>query len=192
MKKANTEEQRFFAKVKKSRRADGCWTWTATGTFASRKFGRLVRPRRWMWAHVHDGQLPDSDRIVRVRCGNSDCVRPEHLYLFWKGRRSDTHCSRGHSISDDNGYWLTDGTWLCRPCKRDLARKYREDPEFRAKQVEQSRTYMAEHPEKYEAKKIRQRERYAMDPAYRAKIREASKRRREKRRESQAQTAEAS
>lgn len=192
MRKANTEERRFFAKVKKARRADGCWTWTATGTFASRQFGRLVRPRRWMWAYTHDGQLPGPDQIVRVNCGNFACVRPEHLYLFWKGRRSDTHCSRDHLITQDNGYWLEDGTWLCRPCKRDLARKYRTDPQFRAKQVEQSRTYMAAHPEKYEAKKDRQRQRYATDPAYREMIRQAAKRRREKLREGEAPEAQAS
>lgn len=187
----STEKQRFFAKVKKSRSGTKCWNWTATGTFASNEFKRLVRPRRWMWAYVHGGQLPDDEHIVRATCGNSKCVKPDHLYLFWKGTRSETHCSRGHEITDDNGYWLADGTWLCRPCKRDLARKYRRDPKFRAKQVEQSRTYMASHPDKYVQKKAKQRERYATDPEYRERVREASRLRRErKRRERQGATGD--
>jgi hypothetical protein len=67
---------------------------------------------------------------------------------------------------------------VCRPCKRDHSRRYRQDPQFRADQAAASARYIAADPGRAERKKQRQRQRYRNDPDYRARSRAAARERR--------------
>lgn len=82
---------RFFRHVIK--RQDGCWIWTGApardghGQFSVFTDGkeRNWRAHRlsWTWAN---GDIPKG-MWVYARCGNKQCVNPDHLYL---GKRLDT------------------------------------------------------------------------------------------------------
>lgn len=178
--KTESDLRRFWSKVGVQSSAEGgCWLWLASGGFFSSVAGRLVSPRRYAWARIRGEEVP-ADTILRATCKVKACVNPGHMKLLWKGKRSDTHCSRGHKIEEANGYWAKDGTWTCRVCKRDHHRVYRKDPEFRARQAAYSRDYARRNRASIEAKKERARRRYAEDPVYRARALENARQRRER------------
>jgi hypothetical protein len=84
---AHEHTERFQSLVQ---RADGdaCWTWTGNrskrrdgslsyGRFCIGKDCQLAHRVAWM---ISNGPIPD-DQVVRHRCDNVACVRPDHLAL---------------------------------------------------------------------------------------------------------------
>lgn len=72
---------RFWARVAKT---EGCWIWT--GGTTGEGYGDLTYQRRRHLAHRFAWQLTNARSIpegvvVRHRCDNPPCVRPEHLEL---------------------------------------------------------------------------------------------------------------
>ena len=64
-------------------RVGGCWEWQ--GAFDTKGYGRIVIDRREVRAHrfsyeLANGPIPSGQHVM-WRCGNSRCVRPDHLYL---------------------------------------------------------------------------------------------------------------
>lgn len=182
----STDAERFWAKVDKEAAAQdgtGCWIWTESGRFGLSHGRSSVTPRRFAWEALQedlDLELLTQDLILRMSCGRGDCVNPEHMEMVSKPLRrpGSTSCARGHTMDEENGYWAKDGTWVCRPCKRDHFRRYRQDPEFRAKQSAASARYIAADPQRAEHKRQRQLQRYRDDPEYRARIKAAAHARR--------------
>lgn len=87
--------RRFWGKVKKRR--SGCWEWTGARTpFGHGKFwlnGHVVRAHR-VAARVHD--LPP-EIVVRHRCDNPSCVRPDHLEIGTVQENVNDRQRRGRS-----------------------------------------------------------------------------------------------
>ena len=96
-----TLEERFWAKVDK---ADGhgpngdCWVWTAYrdefgyGRFNRRGFSGGMAHRTSYDLNV--GRIPDG-MLVRHKCDNPSCVRPEHLELGDDQDNSNDQVARG-------------------------------------------------------------------------------------------------
>lgn len=80
---ALTLEDRFWPKVNKT---DRCWLWTAALSPAG--YGRIGDKSKtcgWALAHrasweIANGPIPDGE-LVRHKCNNPPCVRPDHLEL---------------------------------------------------------------------------------------------------------------
>ena len=61
----------------------GCWEWQ--GAFDTKGYGRIVVDRKEVRAHrfsyeLANGPIPSGLHVL-WRCGNTRCVRPDHLYL---------------------------------------------------------------------------------------------------------------
>ena len=61
----------------------GCWEWQ--GAFDTKGYGRIVIDRREVRAHrfsyeLANGPIPSGQHVL-WHCGNTQCVRPDHLYL---------------------------------------------------------------------------------------------------------------
>ena len=71
--------ERFFAKVNKT---DECWLWTGslcgTGYGRFRINGKLYGAHRVSWL-IAGNTIPDDKPVMRHKCRNKNCVRPEHL-----------------------------------------------------------------------------------------------------------------
>jgi hypothetical protein len=76
-----TFEQRLWSRIDAS--GDGCWEWTGYRTRAG--YGqigngrKLVAAHRAAWASAN-GEIP-AGMLVRHRCDNPPCCRPDHLEL---------------------------------------------------------------------------------------------------------------
>jgi len=118
-----------------------CWEWEGNRT--SNGYGRMHvseagKPRE-IGAHrfsyeLHFGPIPvvdDDNRkvVVRHKCDNPGCVRPEHLELgntsqnmldcSSRGRhpeKNKTHCPHGHEYNEVNTYIRPNGHRKCRVC----------------------------------------------------------------------------
>jgi hypothetical protein len=71
--------ERFFSKVNKT---DECWLWTAT--INNRGYGQFRIDRKTRLAHkiswlIAGNTIPDDKPLLRHKCRNRNCVRPEHL-----------------------------------------------------------------------------------------------------------------
>ena len=99
------DAQRFWSKVNKKKRKDGCWIWEGTrnkktgrGHYAPVRFqGEYVRENRptvqahvWAWILTHGNrplghglQRGSAGIILRHICGNGHlaCVNPDHLRI---------------------------------------------------------------------------------------------------------------
>lgn len=123
----------------------GCWHWTGTvssGGYGSRARGDgtpgSVLAHRFAYEQEH-GPIPDGHQIHHV-CGVRTCVRVSHLELvtpaehaqrhprpktakpkpIWTGgsnggRPPQTHCVRGHEMSEDNVLRSSGRRW-CKAC----------------------------------------------------------------------------
>jgi hypothetical protein len=79
--RGTTAADRFWANVDRS---GDCWRWTGhigrNNRYGMlRVNGRSVKAHRFSW-ELHFGPVP-SGLVVRHRCDNPVCVRPEHLQL---------------------------------------------------------------------------------------------------------------
>lgn len=102
-------------------RVTGCWNWTGPikrcegrpGTPHVTYKNQFIRAQRWAWA-LHHGR--DTHRPIRTACGNSLCVRPDHLVERTAPAKK---CARGHPFDDTNTY-ITPSTGFrrCLACKR--------------------------------------------------------------------------
>ena len=136
---------RFWAKVRRVDDAGSCWEWTGS-CFAS-GYGQfaLSQPRRKAYAHrvawgLAFGPIPNG-LFVCHHCDNRRCLRPDHLFLgtqahnvrdairkgrlnvsgLLPGRSKQTHCKRGHPLTDGNVYVYSDGGRRCRQCVLERA-----------------------------------------------------------------------
>jgi len=127
-----------------------CWLWTGTktpGGYAQAAMSAKTRGdytpgakvvhvvvHRWTY-ELHVGPIPaglDLDHLCRVR----NCVNPWHLEPVtrsvnlkravgigsqWSKR---THCSAGHEYTPENMTRATDGSRVCRTCRREISARY--------------------------------------------------------------------
>ena len=129
--------ERFWEKVIKHE--EGCWGWSASKHDQGYGLidGMLASHVSWI---VHFGPVPDGLEVCHS-CDNTECTRPDHLWLgthgdnmrdaFAKGRIvhiPKTHCKRGHEFTPENTYLYEnrDGYKhrICREC-RDTYRERR-------------------------------------------------------------------
>lgn len=118
-------EQRFWKRVSKSRRHNGCWMWTGA---QSGGYGYVEHPRRkrhtvhrLAWTLIN-GPIP-AGHIVKHQstCISDACCRPDHMYLERINQRLHLYCKNGkHLLTAENT--LATGRRRCKAC--DLA--YRE------------------------------------------------------------------
>lgn len=153
-----TVVDRFWAKVEKT---DGCWLWRASrskedgyGIVTDR--GRKILAHRFSW-ELHNGPIPDG-LLVCHTCDVKPCVNPAHLWLgtysentkdaFNKGLvptcSRKTHCKRGHPLSGDNLAINSEGSRLCRECRRMLGR--RNDTAYRQRKRAAIDSAMSQSP----------------------------------------------
>ena len=96
-----TLEERFWAKVKKTRR---CWIWTGT---TPNKYGMIrcppMRPAHRVSWEIHYGPIP-KDMCVLHRCDNPPCVRPDHLFIGTKKDNALDSVAKGRNV---RRWWLT-------------------------------------------------------------------------------------
>lgn len=80
-----THEVRFWAKVDKSPRPDGCWIWRGARSLSNYGtcswYGTNINAHRGAWMLTHGSIAPGLDVLHRCNNGHIGCVRPDHLYL---------------------------------------------------------------------------------------------------------------
>lgn len=133
-----TYRKRFYSKVK-FQWPSACYVWRgATGISGNKKYGLFSYYDRLQGAHrvalkLHGVEVPD-DSHVHHKCGNTLCVRVDHLEVknlevktpkehsdeHPERRRGinnsvKTHCPHGHLYDDFNTY-MWRGKRMCRIC----------------------------------------------------------------------------
>lgn len=105
----------------------GCWPWTACVDPQGRPrfswHGRSALAVRVSWELRW---LRPSQFVVVQTCGNSLCVRPDHLAedpSRYAGRPNSPTCPRGHSKAL-HGYLTPDGWLTCRICRREAVARH--------------------------------------------------------------------
>ena len=118
--------------------SNGCWVWQAQ--IDARGFGRFQADGCPELAHrfsfeMHRGRIP-RDKVVRQRCGNRACVRPDHLELadpepsaLAQRNAAKERCIHGHALVGRNLYVRPDGSRECRACRAESQRRWRRKGE---------------------------------------------------------------
>lgn len=85
----STIDARFWSKVDKNgpvvvEELGNCWVWTGNkrtgyGMIRDDDNGKMRSAHRLSWAWANGVEYPDRNVIVRHRCDNPPCVRPDHL-----------------------------------------------------------------------------------------------------------------
>lgn len=139
------DEARFWSYVVPEPNT-GCWLWS--GCLDDSGYGRWSQGgetntvvHRWSYEH-HVGPIPDgleADHLCRVR----SCVNPSHLEpvtkyenmvrgeSFAARHARKTHCPKGHPYSGENLKVNAAGSRVCRECRNEINRRYRERVKLR-------------------------------------------------------------
>jgi transposase-like protein len=79
-----TRDEAFVATFwRRVARTEDCWTWTGGkgGPYGQLQYsGKRLLAHRFSWV-LHTKQLCPAGQVVRHRCDNPPCVRPDHLEL---------------------------------------------------------------------------------------------------------------
>jgi hypothetical protein len=145
-----TIDARFWSRVAVRQPSD-CWEWTGCRTaLGYGRFGigkRVVKAHRRAWELVN-GAIPDGLWVLH-KCDNPPCVNPSHLWLGTdaenqhdmsaKGRNHNTRksrCPKGHEYSAENTLTTVRGTRVCRTCKREANRLFKQQTRAGLRQLE--------------------------------------------------------
>lgn len=128
----------------------GCWIWTGSRKGENNEYGGYAgtTAHRVSWA-LANGRSARPGEVVRHRCDNGLCVRPDHLEIgtqqdnvddavergrMWFQNRKE--CKRGHPVTEENTYvYPTRAKTECLTCrkarqaKRNAAYRTTEDTE---------------------------------------------------------------
>ena len=111
---------------------DGHWIYDGTLTqkgYALLQLGsRVDGTRRKSFAHreaykIWIGKIPKGWH-VHHKCNHKDCFNPRHLKAKSASKHQKDHhapgnkCKRGHELIGDNVYVRSNGTRMCRKCRR--------------------------------------------------------------------------
>ena len=99
-----------------------CWIWLGP----VRKINKLSRLLTWFgpakgrhsaqfWAYLFARGKPDTYYIINT-CGNTMCVRPDHLQLSGPGYANTIYCRNGHLRTEENTGYRTYGSRICLDC----------------------------------------------------------------------------
>lgn len=124
--------ERFWPKVRKSA---GCWEWT--GRTSEKGYGDFHLNRQTVLAHrvsyeLLVGPIPEGLTLDHL-CRNTRCVNPAHLEPVTHGENMrrmglttrQSHCRRGHELSEPNLYVFKTGGRACKTCAKDRAARRR-------------------------------------------------------------------
>lgn len=111
----------------------GCWLWMGAvnkkgyGTYHPKE-GLLISMHRWFY-EKYKGPIPEG-LVIDHKCRVRSCVNPDHLETVtnienvMRGESSpakkarQTHCKRGHLLSEDNLIKTVSGFRECKKCSR--------------------------------------------------------------------------
>ena len=144
--RVDVEYLRLHLLPARSPRADlpgSCWVWTgpvaSDGRPVMQVAGNTTSVRRMLY-DIEFGPLSVRD-YLSTACGVGRCVNPHHTLAEGRGPvrgkapPRDTsgydRCKHGHALTPDNSY-LYQGRKMCRVCRAEAERRYRERSVVRA------------------------------------------------------------
>ena len=98
--------------------------------------GKQLYAHRWAWEQVN-GPIPEG-LVIDHLCRNRECVNTLHMEVVTRGtnvlrgvsapaqQARQTHCIRGHELSDENTYKTSGRTRICKECRKMHSRAYKE------------------------------------------------------------------